>query len=306
MLNTAPEVSVACAVIWRDGQILLSKRHAQSHQGGLWEFPGGKLESNESPESCLRRELQEELGIAVRDTLPICQIPWDYGDKRVRLWVFEVLSFTGQPEGKEGQRLMWVAPDALGSHDFPKANDPITRAVGLPRLARFFDQRMHQDAARWASQSDVSSLLYFRGMPPSRALEEAIQMALDIGHAVILTQDQLPCYQPGCGMHVRKSDALERALEALSELDQPWPVTAGIRTMADWERQRDWPADAWFVSPIHATPTHPELAGLGLSGFSDLIANIGAPAYALGGMTRDDLDRVHSAFGYGVAGIRGV
>lgn len=306
MLNTAPEVSVACAIIWRDGQILLSKRHAQSHQGGLWEFPGGKLEPGESPEVCLRRELHEEVGIDVRDALPVCQIPWDYGDKRVRLWVFEVLSFVGQPEGKEGQQLQWVAPDALDHHAFPKANDPITRAVGLPRVARFFDQRMHQDATRWVSQSDPVSLLYFRGMPPSRALEDAIAMALDMGHAVILTQDQLPCYRLGCGMHLRKSDALESALEALSGLDRPWPITAGVRSVADWERQQDWPADAWFVSPIHATPTHPELEGLGFSGFEQLLTYLSAPAYALGGMDRDDLDRIYAVFGYGVAGIRGV
>lgn len=306
MPNTAPEVAVACAIIWREGQILLSKRHQHAHQGGLWEFPGGKCEANEPPRECLARELHEELGITVLDAVPVCQVPWDYGDKRVRLWVFEVMRFDGIPVGQEGQMLQWVTPNQLELLEFPEANRPITRAVGLPRVARFFDQRTHQNLLHWVAQSEPLSLLYFRGVPPSVVLQQAVASALDLGHAVILTIDQLACYRPGCGVHLRKSDHLDTALRCIAPLDRPWPLTAGIRSLADWQQQQGWPADAWFVSPVRATPTHPELHGMGLSGFAALMGSIAAPAYALGGMTRDDLDCVQAVFGYGVAGIRGV
>ena len=82
MPNTVPKIQVACALIWRDGQILLSKRHQSAHQGGLWEFPGGKFETGEDPKACLNRELEEELGIRIRDAEFMFQIPFNYYDKR--------------------------------------------------------------------------------------------------------------------------------------------------------------------------------------------------------------------------------
>ena len=89
MPSTGPETQVACALIWRNEQILLSKRHKGSNLGGLWEFPGGKFEPGEEPTACLSRELKEELGITLRDASFMFQIPWIYGEKSVRLWVYE-------------------------------------------------------------------------------------------------------------------------------------------------------------------------------------------------------------------------
>ena len=85
MPNIEPELHVACAVIRQGNQVLLSQRLASAHQGGLWEFPGGKVAAQESPEDALARELYEELGIQVRASRFRFQIPWDYGDRRVRL-----------------------------------------------------------------------------------------------------------------------------------------------------------------------------------------------------------------------------
>ena len=130
MPNTEPEIQVACALIWRDGQILLSKRHQSAHQGGLWEFPGGKFETGEDPKSCLNRELEEELGIRLQDAEFMFQIPWDYGDKAIRLWVYEVFVFEGEPRGLEGQAVQWFSADAVKTLQFPKANDAIVRAIG--------------------------------------------------------------------------------------------------------------------------------------------------------------------------------
>ena len=112
MPSIGPEIQVACALIWRNGQIVLSKRHAAAHQGGLWEFPGGKFEANENPIHCLQRELEEELGITVDTARFMFQIPWDYGDQAIRLWVYEIEAFVGEPQGLEGQLIQWFHPDA--------------------------------------------------------------------------------------------------------------------------------------------------------------------------------------------------
>ncbi len=123
-------VHVAVGVILNDAkQILITQRSADSHQGGLWEFPGGKVESGETLEQALLRELNEELGIEVGRSSPLLQVHHDYGDKTVLLDVCVVWEFVGNARGLEGQAMKWVAPASLGEYKFPAANEPIIEAV---------------------------------------------------------------------------------------------------------------------------------------------------------------------------------
>ena len=122
-------VHVAVGVVRNDGgEILISLRHADSHQGGLWEFPGGKVEEGESVQDALARELREELDIEVRSSTALIEVHHDYGDKQVFLDVWLVDSFTGQAVGREGQPLRWCPPEDLPGFDFPAANQPIVDA----------------------------------------------------------------------------------------------------------------------------------------------------------------------------------
>ena len=116
-------VHVAAAVIrGADGRVLIARRPDDKHQGGLWEFPGGKVEEGEVVQAALSRELEEELGIRVSAARPLIQVHHDYPDKHVLLDVWEVSAFTGEPHGAEGQPLAWVAPRDLGQYEFPEAN----------------------------------------------------------------------------------------------------------------------------------------------------------------------------------------
>ena len=305
MPSTGPETQVACALIWRNEQILLSKRHKGTHLGGLWEFPGGKFESGEEPMTCLSRELKEELGIAPVDASFMFQIPWNYGEKSVRLWVYEVSRFDGEPRGLEGQDVSWFPSEFLTELQFPRANDAIVRAVGLPRITKILDAKFAREPKTWVREMHDRSVLYLRGLPPGRDLEGAIGLAIGKGHQVILTLDQLTCFQEGCGVHLRKSDGIQDALECLKALDRPWPLTSGIRDESDIERQRDWPSDAVFISPVRQTSSHFGIPALGWNRFSELACDLGVPAYALGGMTKSDIEVVKRYWGFGVAGISG-
>ena len=121
---------VAVGVILNDArQILITRRAPGSHQGGLWEFPGGKVESGESLEQALSRELQEELGIVVGRTSPLLQVEHDYGDKAVLLDVCVVWEFSGHARGEEGQAMVWVVLADLVNYEFPVANRPIISAI---------------------------------------------------------------------------------------------------------------------------------------------------------------------------------
>ncbi|MBD1553272.1 Nudix family hydrolase, partial [Pseudomonas typographi] len=123
---------VAAVIRGQDGRLLIARRADTQHQGGLWEFPGGKLEPGEAPRDGLARELMEELGIRVQHARPLITVHHDYPDKHVLLDVWEVTAFSGEPQGAEGQPLAWVLPKALRDYDFPAANAPIIRAATLP------------------------------------------------------------------------------------------------------------------------------------------------------------------------------
>jgi 8-oxo-dGTP diphosphatase len=108
-----------------DGRVLVSRRAADAHQGGLWEFPGGKVEVDESVSDALSRELREELGIQIGASERLMTIEHDYGDKKVKLDVHRIKSWQGEARGLEGQPLAWQLPVDLSQWSFPAANTPI-------------------------------------------------------------------------------------------------------------------------------------------------------------------------------------
>ncbi len=119
---------VAVGVIRNDlGEVLIALRDKNQHQGGLWEFPGGKVELGESLSDALYREIQEELDLEVLSSSPLLKVEYDYGDKRVLLDVCLVESFQGKAKGKEGQPIRWVSFKKLGNYEFPQGNQEIIR-----------------------------------------------------------------------------------------------------------------------------------------------------------------------------------
>lgn len=126
-------VHVAAAVICNDqDQVLIAKRPENKHQGGLWEFPGGKVETDENVLTALGREVQEELGIDVQHARPLIQVKHHYPDKSVLLDVWRVDAFSGEPHGRERQPIEWCAVADLSAREFPEANRPIISALSLP------------------------------------------------------------------------------------------------------------------------------------------------------------------------------
>ncbi len=124
------QIEVAVAVMLSEEQkVLTSWRQPHQHQGGLWEFPGGKREAEETMLEALKREVHEELGVRVEQAEPFVRIDHDYGDKQVSLDVWLVSRFSGEPSGKEGQPLRWQAVKDLQAEDFLAANLAIIEAL---------------------------------------------------------------------------------------------------------------------------------------------------------------------------------
>ena len=128
------QVHVAVAVAVVDEDILIARRPDDKHQGGLWEFPGGKVEPGETTAEALVRELDEEvaLPVATEHMSPLMEIPFNYPDKSVLLevlWVDVPMNNALLAHGAEGQEVRWVHYSKLADFQFPEANGPILDAV---------------------------------------------------------------------------------------------------------------------------------------------------------------------------------
>ncbi|NVK33025.1 MAG: (deoxy)nucleoside triphosphate pyrophosphohydrolase [Rhodobacteraceae bacterium] len=117
----------ACALIDADGRILLAQRPEGKSLAGLWEFPGGKVEQGESPETTLIRELYEELGINVNEPClaPLTFASFAYEDFHLLMPLYVCRRWEGTPTGREGQALKWVAPMRLRDYPMPPADEPL-------------------------------------------------------------------------------------------------------------------------------------------------------------------------------------
>jgi mutator protein MutT len=120
---------VTAAVVERDGCYFVTRRHEGVHLEGYWEFPGGKCEPGESLADCLRRELQEELGVDAAVGGEIFTVTHDYPGRRVELH-FLACTLLGEPVPRLGQEMRWVKREELAALQFPPADDALIALLG--------------------------------------------------------------------------------------------------------------------------------------------------------------------------------
>ncbi|MBW4591537.1 MAG: 8-oxo-dGTP diphosphatase MutT [Brasilonema angustatum HA4187-MV1] len=131
-----PHKIIGVAVIWNDqGQILIDRRRSEGLMGGLWEFPGGKVERSESIEECIKREISEELAIEIEVGEHLITIDHTYTHLRVTLIVHHCRYVAGVPQPIECEEIRWVSLDELGQYTFPEANTQII-AVLQPEVGK--------------------------------------------------------------------------------------------------------------------------------------------------------------------------
>lgn len=309
-----PLIHVAAgALADAQGRILIAKRPDRAHQGGLWEFPGGKLEPGETPAEALARELFEELGVEIRSWRPLIRIPHDYGDRRVLLDVYRVDIFEGESIGREGQPLAWVAPDAMDPVLFPAADRPIITALRLPEfyLISGADAACPDDFIRRLSKALAAGIrlvqLRAKGLCDAdytSLVRLAYPLCRIAGARLLLNRDlklakKLPCD----GLHLT-SGMLHSLKERPCDFDRL--VGASCHNAEELRLAERLGLDYVFLSPVEATATHPNAEPLGWECFVRLVDSAHLPVYALGGMTPAHLDRCIHAGAQGVAAIRGL
>jgi 8-oxo-dGTP diphosphatase len=304
-------IHVAAAVIRRkDGCILIARRPEHLHQGGLWEFPGGKLEEGESVRAALQRELHEELGIHITQARPLLKISHDYPDKQVLLDVWEVSAFSGEPHGIEGQPLAWVTPRQLPEYEFPAANQPILAAARLPERYLITPEGLsHDKLLVGLRQALAEGIRLVQLRAPNMFSPEYRDLALDAqglcaGKAQLMLKGPLEWLGdfPAAGWHLTAEQ-----LRKYAPAGRPFPrerwLAASCHGAEELQLAEQMGVDFVTLSPVQSTRSHPEATPLGWDKVSELLGNFNQPAYLLGGLGPDALEQAWQAGAQGVAGI---
>lgn len=124
-----PRVEVAAAIIFNNGQILISQRDENSHLSGYWEFPGGKREPDESFEECVLREIREELNVDIEVERYFETIQYEYAEKVVLLKFYFCRYVGGEARALGCRQFKWVPLLELDDYQFPPANEPVLRKL---------------------------------------------------------------------------------------------------------------------------------------------------------------------------------
>ena len=318
MRNIAPEsvtmsespVHVAVGVVENEhGDILIAKRPDHLHQGGLWEFPGGKVEQGESVLAALKREFIEEVALQVSQSDPLIRIPYSYPDKKVLLDVHKIKSYQGDAHGQEGQEIRWVAKEQLIDYEFPAANRTIVQCLRLPEIylitGKFADLVEFQVRLETALQGGVRLVQLRTRQTDSVTLEKLVKSAKQLCYSyqaklfVNTTPEFAIAYELD-GVHLNSVRLMQCAQRPLP--DDKW-VAASVHNEAELQHALDINADLVVVSPVLPTPSHPGEAGLGWEAFHALTEQASMPVYALGGMSEKTIAQAKTLGAQGIAGI---
>ncbi len=305
-------IHVAVAVISdRGDNILVSQRPDDAHQGGLWEFPGGKLEPGETRLQALQRECHEELGIQVEQARPLIQITHDYPDRRILLDVWKVTAYSGVPQGREGQPVRWISRSALAALPMPAADVPICSAIQLPDrylITPDFHGTLQGFTARIAAGLEAGMLLQLRvhSLPGSRlpSLVRALApVCEERGVGLLVNTGIEQAVALGVGVHLSAVRLSAAHRDGYRHDRHRFLLAASCHSAQQLQWAQQIGANFVVLSPVRETRSHPQARPLGWQGFSSLVSRVALPVYALGGMQLTDLAAAWDAGAQGIAGI---
>lgn len=301
----------AVGIIQRaDGKLFVQKRHAPQSYDGYWEFPGGKVDEGESAEDALRRELQEETGIVVRQARWfVRRLHAPAQHKTTVLDFFIVQEYDNEPCGREGQECQWTAADDMPDPILP-ANQIVRKWLRLPPVcavtaAKIFGVEATLQRMSEALSQSRSQFIQLRDktLPADVRRQFAQQTAALCRqyHALLMINDDdaLAVEVGADGLHLSSAQLKSRQTRPPFE----W-AGASCHNREELRRAEQLGLDYALLSPVCKTRTHSDAVPLGWQKFADIVRDCQIPVYALGGLSENDLAAAYRHQAQGVCLMR--
>jgi 8-oxo-dGTP diphosphatase len=308
---TRPITEVAVAVFIRpDGSFLLSSRPEGKPYPGYWEFPGGKIEPGESVLQALKRELMEELNVAITDATPWFSFMMVYTHATVRLHCWRVTAWQGEMQGMEGQQFAWQQLAAIGVAPTLPGCAPIFRALALPHVyaitnATEVGVEVYLEQLESALERGLRLIqIREKNMSGESCLQFAKRVrarANAFGARVLVNSDVDLARAIGAdGVHLTALQLQQCASRPDIEL-----VAASTHSREEIVRAAELNLNFVVLGAVKPTRTHADVAPLGWDIFAAMVASTPLPVYALGGLSHGDLIEAMAHGAHGVAMQRG-
>lgn len=301
-------IRVALGVLYNQvGEILITKRQDHQFMGGFWELPGGKIKTNESAEVAITRELKEELGIEI-DALSLHQtMVYDYADRTVSLRIYTIGQFKNTPFGQEGQKIAWAAVKDLCNYQLLPTMKGFISSITLPnqywitpplnqqnvRWVDKFEQKLAQGIRLIQLRSKIKLDNLFIQELSNKCQQNNVKLLLN-------TSNKTFNEAHGDGWHITTNELLKLAARPCT---QNKLLGVSTHNLEQALKAQAIGADFVVISPICATPTHPDTVPLGWAAGKQVVDTLNIPVYFLGGMGLNNLDK---ALRFGAQGIAGV
>lgn len=313
MLSDAVQVVVG-VITNNAGEFLLAQRPADVHQGGLWEFPGGKQEPGEDVWHALNRELIEELGLIVNKARPFIRLFYEYPEKSVVLNVWLIQEWEGMPYGKEGQLIQWCSRNNLHEVEFLPANEMIVKALQLPALYLISPGPAGNRMDMFIAEIEECIVA------GARLLQLRCHEDIYKNHPEVITRVLSICNAYNAKLLLNSTPATAVSLKAhgvhlnsvrLLQLNQRplersfW-VSASCHNQTEMAHAERIGVDFAVLSPVEFTVSHPDAKPMGWKIFSELAGLANIPVYALGGMLPVHISKAWNNGAQGIAMLSGV
>lgn len=306
-----PRIDVAVAVVFNAaGQVLWGCRPEGKPYAGYWEFPGGKVEPDETVWQALVRELKEELDITALEGGPWFQIEHDYEHANVRLHLYRVWRFDGTPKSLEQQSFTWASLDSSDLSPILPATEPLLPTLAQPAVMALSNYEQGYEACANRLERALRSLntpvyVQFRekmltGDPLIQAFQHCYGLCQETGQAMLLNSatwmnlkhhlDALPC-----PLHLTEAHLLAGEFETLQ------CAGASVHSATSLAAAFDRGLSYAVFGAVKETASHPGQAGVGWGGFEKVALNARLPVFAIGGLSLADLAEARTHGAHGIA-----